>query len=89
MKKHLNIKISGLVQGVFFRAIAKEDAEKLGITGFAQNKLDGSVYIEAEGGKENLDKFLSWCKNGPPMAEVEKVEITESNLKKFTEFVVI
>ena len=86
MLKHLNIKIHGQVQGVFFRVSAKEEAEKLGITGFVKNAPDGSVYIEAEGEKENLDKFIKWCKNGPEHAEVEKIEVTEAHLKNFSEF---
>ena len=86
MIKHLNIKVYGLVQGIFFRVTAKKEANKLGITGFAQNKPYGSVYIEAEGEKEKLDKFVSWCKIGPSLAKVKKVEISESPLKNFTEF---
>lgn len=86
MKKHLNIKISGLVQGVFFRITAKEQADKLGITGFARNEVDGSVYIEVEGEKLNLDKFVDWCRQGLTAARVEKVEISESPMKNFTKF---
>lgn len=84
--KHLDIKVYGLVQGIFFRITAKEEAEKLNITGFARNKADGSVYIEAEGEEENLDKFIRWCHKGPPVAKVEKVEVTESPLKNFSGF---
>lgn len=87
--KHLNIKVYGKVQGIFFRTTAREEAEKLHITGFAKNESDGSVYIEAEGEKENLDKFISWCHKGPPLAKVEKVEATESPLKNFSEFEII
>lgn len=96
MKQHLNInrgtifhrkiKVYGLVQGIFFRATAKERADKLGITGFAQNEDDGTVYIEAEGEKEDLDKFTKWCNIGPPMAQVEKVVVTEGQLKDFSKF---
>lgn len=84
--KHLSIQIFGQVQGVFFRATAKEQADKLGIKGFAKNMPDGSVYIEAEGEKENLDKFLKWCQTGPSMARVEKVEVKEGILKNFSNF---
>ena len=84
--KHVNIKIYGLVQGIFFRATAKQEADKLNITGFAKNKEDGSVYIKAEGEKENLDKFIKWCKIGPTLAKVEKVIVTECELKNFPKF---
>ena len=86
MRKHLNIKIYGQVQGVFFRVSAKEQAEKLGITGFARNEKDGTVYIEAEGDEKKLDQFLEWCRNGPEAAQVEKIEVTEGPLKNFSGF---
>lgn len=76
MQKHINIKIYGLVQGVFFRASAKEVAEKLGIKAFPRNEPNGSVFIEAEGEEEDLEKFVKWCHSGPPLAQVEKVEVT-------------
>lgn len=87
--KHFNIKIYGLVQGVFFRATAKEQADKLGITGFAKNKPDGSVYIEAEGEENNLNRFVIWCNKGPQMAQVGKVIVIEDKLKNFFIFEVL
>jgi len=86
MKKHINIKIFGLVQGVFFRVGAKHEAEKLGIFGFAKNESDRTVYIEAEGEKKDLDKFINWCKEGPDLAKVEKIEVKTSSLKHFKTF---
>lgn len=84
--KHLNIKVYGRVQAVFFRVSAKEEAEKLGIKGFARNESDGTVYIEAEGSEKDLDKFLDWCKEGPNLAKVDKVEIRVGKIKNFSEF---
>lgn len=86
MRKHFNIKIYGLVQGVFFRATARETAEKLNITGFAQNQSDGTVYIEAEGEKDDLDKFVKWCHVGPPAAWVDRAVTTQDKLKNFSKF---
>lgn len=86
MIKHLNIKVYGLVQGIFYRATAREEAEKFNITGFARNEPDGSVYIEAEGEEGNLDKFIQWCHIGPNLARVEKVEVTEDSLENFSRF---
>ncbi len=86
MKKHLNIKIYGLVQGIFFRASAKEQADELDVTGFARNEPDGSVYIEVEGNEKNLNEFLKWCHSGPSLARVEKVKISENPLRNFKEF---
>ena len=86
MKRHVSILVSGRVQGVFYRASAKEKADELGITGFVQNMPDDQVYIEAEGTEENLDLFKTWCSKGPPRAQVEQVEIKEGELKNFTSF---
>ena len=86
MLKHLNIKISGYVQGIFFRVSAKEMAEKLGIRGIARNEENGSVYIEAEGDEKSLNEFVSWCNEGPALAKVEKVEISDGKLRNFSDF---
>ena len=67
--------IEGRVQGVFFRASAKEQADKLGINGWVRNLPGGSVEIRAEGKKENLKQFLDWCNTGPPNSEVSNIEI--------------
>lgn len=75
--KHLNIHIYGIVQGVGFRYGAREKALALDVSGFARNEADGSVYIEAEGGEVVLQEFVRWCREGPPFAQVERVEIEE------------
>ena len=89
MKRHLSILVSGRVQGVFYRASAKAKADELGIVGFVQNLPDGKVYIEAEGADEKLDRFKTWCSEGPPRAQVEQVEIKEGELKNYTSFGVL
>ena len=86
MQKHFNIKIFGKVQGVFFRQTTKEKARALGIKGFVRNEPNGSVYIEAEGEEEILNKFIEWCKVGPSQANVDKIEFNESVLKNFPSF---
>lgn len=73
-----HIRISGTVQGVFFRATAKEVADHLGIHGWVFNRNDGSVEIHAEGTEETLKEFLQWCQKGPPMARVEQVTVEET-----------
>lgn len=86
MKKHLNIKVSGKVQGVWYRATTKRVADEMGIKGFVRNEPDGSVYIEAEADAENLFRFTLWCHQGPEGARVEKVETNEGELKSFSDF---
>jgi acylphosphatase len=87
--KHINIKITGKVQGVFFRASTKAVADQIGVKGFVKNEKDGSVYVEAEGLATFLDMFLEWCHHGPDKAIVEKIEVTEGELKNFNNFEVI
>lgn len=84
--QHFDIKIYGRVQGIFFRYSAKKTAEKLGITGFARNESDGTVFIEAEGEKEDLEQFIAWCHKGPTLAKVDKVETLEGDIKHFINF---
>lgn len=71
----VHIRIYGQVQGVFFRSGAKEEADKLGLVGWVRNNRDGSVEIMASGEKRALEKFLVWCKKGPPFAKVENIEV--------------
>ena len=84
--KHVSIKISGRVQGVFFRASTKEKADSLGIKGFVRNERDGSVYVEAEADDETLKQFVDWCHRGPSRAEVKSVNVAEGNIQGFTTF---
>lgn len=84
--KAVKITVTGKVQGVFYRASARDTAERLNVTGFAQNQPDGSVYIEAEGDEENLKQFTDWCQHGPPRASVYGVNVSETELKNFQRF---
>jgi acylphosphatase len=86
MMKHYKILISGLVQGVYFRASTKEKAEELGLKGIVRNMPDGNVYLEAEGEEDRIDLLIDWCKRGPERARVEEVVAEEGPLKKFTSF---
>lgn len=87
--RHLNIKIYGDVQGVFFRDSALKKAQELDIGGFIRNEPDGSVYIEAEGDERYLNKFLLWCESGPPLARVENIESERARLVGFKDFRVL
>jgi acylphosphatase len=84
--QHLNITITGKVQGVYYRASAKQKADELRVKGFVHNQPDGSVYIEAEASNEVLQKFMEWCWQGPERAQVQQVETSEAALQNFAEF---
>lgn len=89
MVKHLNITITGRVQGVFFRHFSEREAQKLGIKGLVKNLPEGSLYIEAEGEEKNLEKFTKWCQKGPKFAKVEQIKVAESPNKNFHKFQII
>ncbi|HMI01588.1 MAG TPA: acylphosphatase [Pedobacter sp.] len=90
MKKvHVNITLTGKVQGVTFRETTKYVADQSGIRGFVRNEKDGSVYIEAEAEQWELDSFIEWCNEGPDRAKVEHCEAVPGELKNFTDFVVL
>jgi acylphosphatase len=84
--KHYSIRVSGRVQGVFYRASTVEKARQLGLRGFVRNEPDGSVYIEAEGEPDVLAKFVDWTKTGPPRARVDSCEVFEGSVKGFKAF---
>lgn len=86
--KKFEIKVSGKVQGVFYRANCQVMARKLGVKGFVRNETDGSVYIEAEGEEQNLVSFLDWCKKGSDQAQVEKLSHVESQPEGYNDFVI-
>jgi acylphosphatase len=89
MRKHYNIKINGEVQDVGFRWAAKEQADKRGVVGLAQNLPDGTLYIEAEGEAGQLDEFVKWCQRGPTFASVKNVDFSEAVVKNFPDFNII
>lgn len=84
--KHLLI--SGKVHGVFFRKTTKHKAHELNIYGWVKNTADKKVEIVAQGNEESIDKFISWCKEGPSHAEVNNVQVEEEvinqDLKDFS-----
>ncbi len=77
MAKHLNIKISGRVQGIGFRYCAYEKFVELGVQGRAENTGDRGVLIEAEGPEAQLEHLVKWCHEGPSGARVSEVSVTE------------
>jgi acylphosphatase len=62
--------IKGEVQGVGFRWAVQHQADRLGLTGYAENLLDGSVRVEAEGDPDRLDQLEAFLRQGPRWAEV-------------------
>lgn len=85
--KQIHLFISGRVQGVFFRAEAQGEARRLGLTGWVRNLPDGRVEVVAQGPKEKLEKFIEWCRHGPPGAHVAHLEQNwDEGLQEFQDF---
>ena len=81
--------IIGKVQGVFYRATAKERADEMGIKGCVKNKDDGNVEAVASGTKEQIEQFVEWCKKGPKRAIVTEVQVTKLEYRSFPDFKII
>ncbi len=85
----VNLIIKGKVQGVYYRVAAKEEADKLGITGWVQYINEGRVEIMATGTQQHLDEFIKWCHKGPEKAEVTNVIVTQLSEEPFDAFSVM
>jgi acylphosphatase len=68
--------IHGAVQGVFFRAEARDRARSLGLGGWVRNVPDGTVEAVFEGDDERVDSMIEWSRRGPAGARVDEVEVT-------------
>jgi acylphosphatase len=76
--RYIKVRVHGKVQGVFYRVTTQEQAISLGLKGFVMNMPDGSVYFEAAGNNENIEKLISWSYIGPPHATVLEVDLEEA-----------
>jgi acylphosphatase len=87
--KQCHFKITGKVQGVWFRAAAQKEAERLGLKGVIQNMSDGSVELTLQGSEDSLDEFKDWCHKGSDASEPEHVEMTPQELgEEFSEITI-
>jgi acylphosphatase len=83
----MHVLISGIVQGVFFRAETQKKANENNVTGWVQNLDNGSVEAVLEGEKDNVNKVVEWCNQGPDPAFVSNVDTKElSPLSNFDKF---
>ena len=87
MKINAHVIISGRVQGVWFRASTKQEAEKLGLTGWVRNTVDGNVDAVFEGEEALVEEIIKWCYKGPPLAKVKTVIVEkQETLEGFENF---
>jgi acylphosphatase len=86
-KARIHLKVSGRVQGVYFRASTVEQARRLGLSGWVMNCADSSVEVVAEGEIEQLERLTHWCRSGPPGAQVKEVRAQwEASKEEFQSF---
>jgi acylphosphatase len=75
----VDLTVTGLVQGVFFRATLRDRANDLGVSGWVRNEPDGSVAAHLEGPPDAVDALVEWCRHGPSDAEVDSVEVVQTS----------
>ena len=73
-RRRVHLRIRGRVQGVWFRESARQQAERLGVSGWIRNIPSGEVEAVAEGPASAVEAFVRWCHRGPPAAHVTAVE---------------
>ena len=78
--------VAGRVQGVFFRAAAREQAQRLGLTGYARNLADGRVEVLVCGEPDLVGQLREWLRNGSPMADVTGVACEPSDFRHLSGF---
>jgi acylphosphatase len=87
--KTVHLEITGKVQGVFFRATAKDVAKIHNISGWIKNTDDNKVEAIVTGNSEDVDAFIAWSKKGPEKAKVINVQVSTTQLQHFDSFKVI
>ena len=69
--------VHGRVQGVFFRDTCRAEAEDAGVAGWVENAPDGSVHACFEGSPAAVERLVSWVQQGPPQADVDRVDVRD------------
>jgi acylphosphatase len=86
-KTRKRVVVSGMVQGVSFRAFTKRAARNLGVVGWVRNLPDGRVEAVIEGTTEQLTQMLAWFRKGSPYGRVDNVETFDiTSVESFTDF---
>ncbi len=77
--KTQHLRIHGRVQGVWFRESMRIEAERLAVSGWVRNTPDGAVETVVQGQTFAVDTLIAWAHKGPPLARVERVEVTAAD----------
>ncbi len=85
--KQFKIILKGEVQGVFFRAFVKKEAERLNLKGYTKNMYDGDLKVVVQGAQKDLIEMVDICKQGSDGARIDKVILTEEPIEEtYTNF---
>jgi acylphosphatase len=76
--KSVTVRVHGRVQGVWFRASTRAEAERLGVRGWVRNLSDGTVEAHLQGETRSVDEMVAWCRVGPSGASVSGVELVDA-----------
>ena len=75
--RRVRLTASGVVQGVFFRASTRDEAARLGLTGWVRNAADGSVEAEVQGDDGAVEAMIAFCRQGPGHSRVEELQVED------------
>jgi acylphosphatase len=70
------VRVTGLVQGVFFRDSLRREAQAAGVDGWVRNNPDESVEAVFEGTPADVEAMVAWMRHGPRTARVESAEVS-------------
>ncbi len=82
MNARAHVLVSGDVQGVFFRATARDMAARLGLRGWVRNTSDGKVEAVFEGDRGSIERMVEFCSRGPPGAHVDDIQVDWKEYKE-------
>jgi acylphosphatase len=89
MKTRAHLYISGIVQGVFYRAFTRQVARSIGLQGWARNLYDGRVEAVFEGPKDKIESAIEKCYAGPPSSRVTGIDVSwDEPLENLREFII-
>lgn len=88
MNVQYHITVHGRVQGVGFRAAARNQARHLNLKGWVENNRSGSVCVVISGTQEKCNEFIRWCERGSGYSWVERLEINEMKPETFSSFTI-
>jgi acylphosphatase len=85
----VHVRVSGRVQGVFYRAYTKAQAQELGIKGWVRNVPGGGVEAVLEGERQKVGELVGLMKTGPEGSMISGLELSELKCKGYEDFKII